>query len=236
MEACFGRSRSTRMEELLLTSRILILDAMTDAARIMSNRVPSGESPLSSPSNAKDAGAGRTTRSRSLKAEGVAESLTSENRTRRFASATKVHEAQINRFAPELKYFVIPLLARWRRPDGGAAAWAAKEPMLTGPMLQTLGVLLECAGPASPDRDAAVCICLDVVEEFWAHREPYVRRCNLFLLSRILLVGAEDTVLLRESLLEQVEPALRREGDDICRKMLGGVVAWLSRSGFLPTG
>merc|ERR1712232_713946 len=160
---------------------------------------------------------------------------TSEQRdppkTQRFASATRIPPSQPNRFAAELKVFLLPLVGRFRHPDGTAATWAVGDSMLAGPLLQCLGVLLECAGPAAQDRDQAAARCVDLVEEFIAHGEPYVRRCALFLLSRVLLVGADEQVVSRDLLVDRLEPALRREGDEPCRKMLAGILRWLHQNG-----
>merc|ERR1712130_912138 len=81
-------------------------------------------------------------------------------RTRRFASATRVLPSQPNRFASELKFFLLPLVARFRYPDGTVATWAVGDSILVGPLLQCLGVLLECGGPAAQNRDQAAARCV----------------------------------------------------------------------------
>lgn len=200
-------------EDMTLAARLLILDALSDAARILSNRAGSAGGEIAPRSPRPPLG-----------------DVPGASKTRRFASATRIPPSQPNRFAGELRHFLLPLLARFQRPDKGAASWAVREPLLVGPLLQCLGVLLECGGPACADRDLAAASCLDLVEAFWRHGEPYVRRCSLFLLSRALLVGAEDVVMMREELVEQLEPAMMYEGDDACRKMIAGILSWLQRA------
>ncbi|CAE8595907.1 unnamed protein product, partial [Polarella glacialis] len=150
-------------------------------------------------------------------------------KTRRFASATRVPESLPNRFASELRYFLMPLVARWQQPDQGCARWATSEATLVAALLRCLGVLLECAGCASPDRDAAASECLAVSSEALTHADPHVRRCSLFLLSRVLLVGCELMVFERPEILSELEASPFREGDETCRRMAAGILACLSK-------
>mmetsp|Transcript_25945 Transcript_25945/g.72391 ORF Transcript_25945/g.72391 Transcript_25945/m.72391 type:complete len:970 (+) Transcript_25945:96-3005(+) len=218
--------------DVTLAARVLVLDALSDAARAMSHNdmKPSTCAPargLSTASRDSCAAVPRAGPSAKDAAASDAQSGALGSRTRRFASATRDVVSQPNYFAAEMKLFIFPLLARWSQPDDGAGRWAVSEPLVLGPMLQCLGVLLECGGSASPDRDAAATACLDIVEAFLAHGDPYVRRCALFLLSRVLLVGAGEQFMLREMLLIRLEPSMWSEGDETCRNMLGGILTWV---------
>eukprot|EP00927_Polykrikos_kofoidii_P040358 TRINITY_DN34519_c0_g1_i1.p1 TRINITY_DN34519_c0_g1~~TRINITY_DN34519_c0_g1_i1.p1 ORF type:complete len:290 (-),score=42.69 TRINITY_DN34519_c0_g1_i1:144-986(-) len=223
-------------EDLSLSGRILVLDAISDAARILSNRAigPAADAiaagrttePSAGQGSVKDGTTEHVTKSVASAAR-VGDAGLPAGKTRRFASATKVLPSQPNRFAAEMRYFFFPLLASWQQPEAAVARWSLREPLITGPLLQCLGVLLECGGAACPQRDAVAAQCLDLVENFLAHGETYVRRCTLFLCSRVLLVGADDLLLAREALLDELHLAMRREGDETCRKMLGGLLAWI---------
>jgi len=202
-------------QDTMLATRILALNALSDAAKELSNSATgsSGRAHISCAT-----AAGRAASSKDPK-------------VRRFASATCIPPSLPNRFSAELRPFLFPLIARWRQPDEGAAKWAAADPLLVGTLLQCAGILLECGGAACPDRDDAASLCLDLAEECWSHSEPQIRRCSVFLLSRVLLVGGESLIWDREKLLDQVDESLLREGDDTCRSMAGGVLAWLRRRG-----
>ena len=147
-------------------------------------------------------------------------------------SATKSPPSRPNLFAAELRSFLFPLLARWSQPDVGAAKWAVAEPALLGHLTQCAGKLLECAGRASADRDAAIPLCLDLVEFTWINQDPHVRRCSVFLFSRVLLVGGETLAVAREEVLGRMEVALLYEPDDVCRKMVQGVLACVEQYQF----
>lgn len=205
-------------EDLAISVRTLVLEVLSDAAKELSNWTPAPTSSL--PASPNNSVAGSSTSS-------------TAGKTRRFASATKIPVSLPNHFSSELKRVLFPLLARWRQPDVGAARWAVGEPTLIGALLRCTGVLLECAGKACPDRDAAAAECVDLVEEFFSHREAHVRRCSVFLLSRVLLVGGEEAVLSKPLLLERAELAPLHEGDDICRNMLTGILTWLGQKALL---
>eukprot|EP00928_Gymnodinium_smaydae_P032185 TRINITY_DN23376_c0_g1_i1.p1 TRINITY_DN23376_c0_g1~~TRINITY_DN23376_c0_g1_i1.p1 ORF type:complete len:966 (+),score=127.12 TRINITY_DN23376_c0_g1_i1:50-2947(+) len=209
-------------EDMALATRLLILDVLSNAARVLSgmersrienNHANVGES-LTFPAQVSPKAA--------PDAQGVACS-----KTRRFASATKVPQSRPNLFAGELRFFLFPLVSRWHGPTGGMVRWVANEHLLIGSWLQCLGVLLECAGQACPERDVAAYRCLEVVQELLGHAEPYVRRCALFLLSRVLLVGADEQVWRFARLPAELPSRLLCEGDEPCRKMLHGIMTWL---------
>jgi len=213
------------VEDLTLAGRLLILDVLADAARELSNRTSSAETPVPLGSNS-------TTSASTVASHAEVACLPPSGerpRTRRFASACREPPGKLNRFSVELQHFVLPLIARWRQPDPGSARWASSEPSLVGSLLQCLGTLLECGGSASPDRDVAASAALELVSEHMHHIETFVRRCSLFLLSRILLVGADAMVLSHPTLVDRLEVMPLREGDDTCRRMAGGVLAWLSQ-------
>lgn len=220
-------------EDITLATRLLILDAFADAAKRLSNRAVSestadvafGGLPAYTAALAVGAG-GEPPTARAASKDSCALAKTSK-KTRRFASATQVVPSKPNRFASELRHFVLPLVTRWQKPDPGSAAWAAGDALLIGSILRCIGTLIECAGPASPDRDAVAAPSLDLVDKFGAHKEPFVRRCGLFLLSRLLLVGVAELVVERRRILERLERCPFDEGDEVCRKMANGIAAWL---------
>lgn len=201
-------------EDLTLVGRHLILEALAGAAKELSNRleIDAATTPPPTPKTPVTPG-----------------------RTRRFASATRVIPSKPNLFASELRRFLLPLVARWRQPDQGAARWAVGEPMLAAALLRCCGVLLECAGRASPDRDAAAADSVNLVLDGLTSPETQVRRCGLFLLSRILVAGGEEQVLQYPVILDLLEAAPLREADEICRKMAAGCLACLIQSATLLT-
>ena len=94
-----------------------------------------------------------------------------------------------------------------------------------------VAVLLECSGAASPDRDSSAEVAVSLVEEHIHDADAHVRRCALFLLSRVLLVGAGD-VASRPFLQESLDVLILREADETCRKMAMGIVTWLQHRHF----
>ncbi|CAE7034841.1 telo2 [Symbiodinium sp. CCMP2592] len=149
-------------------------------------------------------------------------------KSRRFASATKMPASFRNRFSAEARHFVLPLVNRWKQPDGGAAKWAVGEPNLVAEFLRSLAVMLECAGRACSDREVLCQHCVELAEEALRHLESQVRRCSLFLLSRIVLVGCEGTVLDKGEIIDQLEALPFKEADETCRRMAAGILACLS--------
>mmetsp|Transcript_81634 Transcript_81634/g.264473 ORF Transcript_81634/g.264473 Transcript_81634/m.264473 type:complete len:504 (-) Transcript_81634:45-1556(-) len=213
-------------EDLSLSGRCLVLEVLADAAKELSNRTACDPG---QPTEAVPAAPVAPSAPATTALATAAATAAPPSRTRRFASATRVPASRPNRFSAELRHFLLPLIARWRQPDQGAARWAAGDASVVGSLLQCVGVLLECGGKACPDRDEAAEACLDLVEEFFSHQEPYVRRCSVFVLSRVVLVGCDAALLSRSSLVERIEAAPLREGDETCRKMLGGMLTWLSQ-------
>ncbi|CAJ1451688.1 unnamed protein product [Effrenium voratum] len=159
-------------EDISLAARRMVLKAMAAAARKLSD---------SKEDNA---------------AHSVGPALGVFGKTRRFASATRIPTSAANRFASQAMHFIRPLMVRWKCPHR-AASWAMGEPSLVGEFLHCLGVMLECAGTACPDKDILASECAEPAVEVLSHNEPLVRRCSLFLLSRIVLVGCEEVLLDR---------------------------------------
>jgi len=151
-------------------------------------------------------------------------------KSRRFASATRMPASFRNRFSAEARHFLLPLVNRWKQPDGGAAKWAVGEPNLAAEFLRSLAVMLECAGRACPDREVLCQHCVELAEEALHHLESQVRRCSLFLLSRIVLVGCEGTVLDKGGVIDQLEALPYKEADETCRRMAAGILACLSQT------
>lgn len=75
---------------------------------------------------------------------------------------------------------------------------------------------------------------LDLVDEFLSHSDAHVRRCSLFLVSRILLVGAIDVIMCHPTLFERFERMPLHEADETCRKMVVGIFAWLGQRSLTP--
>ena len=199
-------------EEVTFTSRALVLDVLGEAAQRLSNQFEPEEVPRA--------------RKQLLPPEPV-EAPAKGPATRRFASATRIPASRPNKFAAELRHVLLPLVASWRQLARGRARAAAGEASLVSSLLQCVGTLLQCGGTASPDRDAAAEAALALAEPFLSHQDPLVRRCSLFVLSRVLLVGADALVMSHPLLLEQIQLVPLRDGDDTCRRMAGGVLAWL---------
>eukprot|EP00435_Cladocopium_sp_Y103_P061880 s412_g23.t1 len=192
-------------EDMPLPSRRMILDALSTASRELSSCQEDVE------------------RSGASKA-----ALGTVGKTRRFASATQIPPSSTNRFASEARLFILPLVARWRQPAGSAAAWALGEASTVADFLHSLGVMLESAGRACPDKDPLARECSEPAMEGLSHTELLVRRCSLFVLSRIVLIGCEE-VLLELPILMQLEAFPFVESDDTCRRMAAGLVASLSK-------
>lgn len=192
-------------EDLPLPSRRMILDALGTASRELSGCQETVE------------------RSGSLKP-----ALGTVGKTRRFASATHIPPSSSNRFASEARHFILPLVARWRQPAGSAAAWALGEASTVAEFLHSLGVMLESAGRACPEKELLARDCGEPAMEGLSHKELLVRRCSLFVLSRIVLIGCEE-VLLELPILMQLEAFPFVESDETCRRMAAGLRASLSQ-------
>jgi len=209
-------------DDVPLTTRLVILEVLCDAARELSNRIQAPAQECVSMKPVHD-----TVQQNPSKPVG---------RTRRFASATKLPESSPNYFAAELRYFLHPLLNRWVKPAKGAATWAMDDPALLAALLRSIAILAECAGSACPDLHSALAACIEMISLFQCHEEPQVRRNCLFLLSRVVLAQKQDVHLkLAEgdgvwvSVFDHLEASLLREGDQTCRQMAIGILAWLGR-------
>ncbi|CAK9112286.1 Telomere_reg-2 domain-containing protein [Durusdinium trenchii] len=149
--------------------------------------------------------------------------------SRRFAAARRTRANAVNRFAGEALHFVRPLVARWMRPTPGAATWALSEPSVLAEFLRCLGVMLESAGRACAEKELLARDGIGPALEGLRHTEPLVRRCSLFLLSRVVLLGCEELVLEEPKILTHLEAYPFRESDETCRRMAAGLVACLSQ-------
>lgn len=125
-------------------------------------------------------------------------------KTKRWASKPKVLKLQENKFSPHVNMFVYPLLIGYQCNEQLLNDFT----VLHTRILYSLACFIECNGERGHQQSR---ICADIFELMLAnfdHELCEIRRASIFILSRILLHNANDSLMAEKWFLSEIKPLI----------------------------